>query len=105
MLKVYGSALCPDCRESERNFDHYGIERNFCDITKSLKYMKEFLKLRDTEAAFANVRGSGSIGIPALVEEDGSITLDWEGYLREQGKEPLPKEDAPACGIGHTGNC
>ena len=105
MLKVYGSSLCPDCRASERNFDRYGIERTFCDITKDLRCLKEFLKLRDENEAFRNVRGSGSIGIPALLLEDGTVTLDWEGYLKDQGLEPLQEEQAPACILDHPGNC
>ena len=46
MLTVYGSAMCPDCRECKANFEANGIEFEFIDINESLKNLKEFLKLR-----------------------------------------------------------
>lgn len=50
MLKVYGSELCPDCIECKYNLDRNNIKYENKDITKNLKYMKEFLRLRDKEA-------------------------------------------------------
>ena len=43
--------------------------------------MKEFLVIRDREPVFAEVRQKGSIGIPCIVREDGSVTLSWEEFL------------------------
>lgn len=84
-MKVYGSDLCPDCFEATENFDFNGLEYEFINITDSMRTLKEFLKLRDTREEFAEAKAAGLVGIPAIVREDGSITLDWEGYLEEEG--------------------
>ena len=47
MLKIYGSDLCPDCIECKYNLDRNNIEYENKDITRNLKDLKEFLKLRD----------------------------------------------------------
>ena len=39
--------------------------------------MKEFLKLRETNPLFDTVKEDGGIGIPCIVREDGTVTLDW----------------------------
>ena len=46
MLKVYGTPMCPDCRECKANFDHHGVAYENVDICESLRAMKEFLALR-----------------------------------------------------------
>lgn len=81
MLKVYGSEMCPDCIECKYNLDRNNIEYDNIDITKSLKGLKEFLKLRDKNAIFDDAKDNGYIGIPALVTDDGKLTLDWESFL------------------------
>ena len=53
----------------------------FLDFAASLKNLKEFLAIRDREAVFEDVRQKGSIGIPCIVREDGSVTLSWEEFL------------------------
>ncbi|MBR5948364.1 MAG: glutaredoxin [Clostridia bacterium] len=95
MLKVYGSELCPDCRECEKNFDAHGIEYSYIDINESMKNLKEFLKLRDTLPVFEVCKERGSIGIPAIVSEDGSVTLDWEGILTDMGLPVVFREERP----------
>ena len=61
------------------------IEYENIDITQSLKGLKEFLKLRDSDEVFYTAKENGYIGIPALVKDDGSLSLEWEGYFTEQG--------------------
>ncbi|MBR4143607.1 MAG: glutaredoxin, partial [Firmicutes bacterium] len=48
MYKIYGSPLCPDCRECKANFDAHGIAYEEVDMTASMANLKEFLKLRDS---------------------------------------------------------
>ena len=85
MLKVYGSPLCPDCTACKAAFDANGIVYDFVDVTGSMHNLKEFLKCRDTNEVFTDARQNGYVGIPALIREDGSITLEWEAYLKENG--------------------
>ena len=80
MLKIYGSMLCPDCVKCREDLDRAGVEYEYLDLSQDLKNLKEFLKLRE-EPLFNEIRKAGSIGIPCIRREDGSITLDWAEYL------------------------
>ena len=99
MFTVYGSELCPDCRECEKNFKAHGIEYTYVDINESMKNLKEFLKLRDALPVFDICKQNGSIGIPAIVGEDGCVTLDWEGMLADMGLQIVFKEHRTYCSI------
>lgn len=78
MLKIYGMMLCPDCVECCADLDKAGISYAFLDFSSEVRNLKEFLKIRDGSALFDPAREAGSIGIPCIVKEDGSITLDWK---------------------------
>jgi len=81
MIKIYGSMLCPDCVDCCADLDNTNIQYEFLDFADSVKNLKEFLVIRDREPVFAEVRQKGSIGIPCIVREDGSVTLSWEEFL------------------------
>lgn len=81
MLKIYGSMLCPDCVNCCADLDQQKIGYEFLDFADSVKYLKEFLVIRDREAVFDEARQKGSIGIPCILREDGSVTLSWEEFL------------------------
>lgn len=81
MLKIYGSMLCPDCVQCREDLDRAGVAYEYLDFGENLKNLKEFLSIRDESALFDPVRSAGAIGIPCIVEEDGTPTLDWEKYL------------------------
>ncbi len=81
MVKIYGSMQCPDCVQCRKDLDHAGVIYEYLDFGDSLKYLKEFLLIRDTSPVFDPVRSDGSIGIPCIVREDGSVTLNWEEYM------------------------
>ena len=83
MLKIYGSMLCPDCVDCCRDLDAAGVESQFADFADSLLNLKEFLSLRDLDPQFAPVKEKGSIGIPCIVREDGSVTLSWDEYVSQ----------------------
>ncbi len=85
MFKIYGSEMCPDCVACKVNFDKCGVDYEFVDINKNLRDMAEFLQYRDENPVFDHCKEIGDIGLPALMREDGSIFLDWEGYLKERG--------------------
>ena len=81
MIRIYGSMLCPDCVQCVQELDAAGVEYEYLDFSKDLRSLKEFLKLRDAEPVFEQVRANGSIGIPCILREDGSATLDWEEFM------------------------
>ena len=77
MVKIYGSMLCKDCVQCRKELDAAGVSYLYLDFSDDLKNLKEFLAMRDQNSIFDKVRASGGIGIPCVVKEDGSITLDW----------------------------
>ena len=77
-MLIYGSMLCPDCVECCKDLDAAGMTYTFCDFADDLANLKAFLKLRDTEAVFDQLKQEGKIGIPCIVNEDGSIQLTWK---------------------------
>lgn len=82
MLKIYGSMLCPDCVQCCEELKEAQIPFEYCDFSESLRYLKEFLKLRDENAVFAEPRASGKIGIPCILRPDGTVTLEWDEFLK-----------------------
>ena len=83
MLKIYGSMLCKDCVQCREDLDREGVAYEFLDLSEALSNLKEFLKIRDQSSLFDTVRENGSIGIPCIVRQDGSITLDWTEFLNK----------------------
>lgn len=77
MLKIYGSRLCPDCVRCCASMDQAGVAYEYHDFAEDLGALKTFLSIRDTDPRFAEIRGSGRIGIPCIVEEDGTVRLTW----------------------------
>ena len=81
-MRIYGTMQCPDCVECCKDLDASGIHYTFLEFSDNLKNLKEFLKIRDGSDLFDDARASGKIGIPCLIREDGSFTLEWEEFLK-----------------------
>lgn len=81
MLKIYGSMLCPDCVACRKDLEAAGVSFEYLDFSEDLRYLKEFLKLRDENESFDPIREAGKIGIPCILRGDGSVTLDWEEFM------------------------
>lgn len=81
MIKIYGSMLCPDCVQCRKDLDEAGVAYEYLDFSESLKNLKEFLALRDKVEIFRDVREAGIIGIPCILREDGTATLDWAEFM------------------------
>lgn len=73
--------LCKDCIACREALDQAGITYEFLDFGSELCNLKDFLKIRDASDLFYQAKQDGQIGIPCIVCEDGSITLDWESVL------------------------
>lgn len=101
MIKVYGTNTCPDCMDA--NLDFYHIPYTYIDVCTSVKELKEFIQLRDSSSIFQKAKDNGSLGIPAIIKEDGSITLDWESIIKENGHEVIHVSSGKACGIDGKG--
>lgn len=77
-MRIYGSMRCPDCVECCKDLDAAGTQYDFLDFDNDLKSLKEFLLLRDTEPVFDEVKREGKIGIPCIVNPDGTVRLTWK---------------------------
>lgn len=67
---VFGSSMCPDCIVMKKALDERGVKYLYLDITENLANLKKFLKFRENPA-FDFAKEKGSIGIPAMVVNDG----------------------------------
>ncbi|MCR5290160.1 MAG: hypothetical protein K6E51_09240 [Treponema sp.] len=104
MLVVYGSSLCPDCIECKQVYDANNVAYEFHDITSAMKELKAFLAIRDTQASFEGVRSRHSVGIPCVLDTDGTYTLDWEKFLPSDAKREK-NTTAQSCSLNGDKNC
>ena len=80
-LTVYGTRNCPDTVAALAEYEKRGVTVDFRDIDADIATLQEFLTLRDTEDVFAPVRERHGVGVPCVIKEDGTLTLDWESVL------------------------
>ena len=79
---MYGTDICIDCvNEKKILFNRDDVDVELRDITKDIKVMKEFLRIRDNSSMFDDVKKSGGIGIPLYVLEDGTMTFDISDFV------------------------
>ncbi len=81
MLKIYGSMLCKDCVDCVRELSDAGVAFEFLDFARELRFLREFMNLRDRESCFDPVKAGGTIGIPCIVREDGTVSLSWKEFM------------------------
>ncbi|PID66771.1 MAG: hypothetical protein CR975_01285 [Gammaproteobacteria bacterium] len=72
---LFYSKLCPDTAPFVAELERLNINYEPINIFESMANFKQFLRLRDTNAAFDNTKAQGSIGIPALVINNEHIIL------------------------------
>lgn len=89
---------CPDCEYVERQIA--GSDRfEIIDIGSNVKNLKAFLRLRDSNPAFAGPKKYGVVGIPCFEREDGSLTLNPE----DVGLKSRPITEGGACNLDGSG--
>ena len=91
-MKVYGADICIDCRNYKEIQKNRGFEAEYVDIIENTTNLKEFLKIRDNNALYEQVKENNGIGIPLFVREDGMKTFDINEAFSWIGQEPV-KED------------
>ena len=84
MIKMYVMKSCPYCAHVMKQVEG-NPEFTVIDIGEDVRYMKEFLALRDNDPAFDEEKATGDVCIPCYVREDGSVTL----MSKDVGLEPL----------------
>ncbi len=107
MIKVYGNLNCPYCVVLKENLDRNKIEYEFIDVLESLGNLAAFLKLRDSEPVFDHLKQINDIGLPAFIDEEDRVRIDWENWLTEHGYSiPVPKAsifENSSCSIDRKG--
>lgn len=78
MIIIYGMDSCPDCAAVKEQIYGREAEFEYRDIGSHIRILKEFLRLRDTEAAFDEAKKNGFAGVPCFVLEDGRVSLKEE---------------------------
>lgn len=88
MIKIYGMSTCPDCAylyDQIKGRDEFEM----IDIGSHVKLLKEFLRIRDNNSIFDEIKKEGKAGIPCFVLEDGTVTLEPEAVgLKSREEEP-----------------
>lgn len=101
-MKVYGADICIDCRNYKAIQKRRGFEAEYIDIIENTTNMKEFLRIRDIDPLFEEVRERGGIGIPLFVREDGTKPFDIDEAFSWIGQEAVKEEEIAehrnACG-------
>ena len=71
--RYFYSSLCPDTPAFAAALQQLAIAHDAFDIHASMKNLKDFIKLRESNAAFAGKIGTRSLGVPVLVDDNGDI--------------------------------
>lgn len=84
MLKIYGNMNCCTCVQCRKELDEAGVPYTFLDLADCVRNIREFLAIRDKSSLFDEVKAEGRIGIPCILQEDGTVTLSWDQFLPKQ---------------------
>lgn len=83
MIKVYVMESCPDCTQVKTQLKD-NPKYQIIDLGDHVRNLKSFLRLRDNNPAFDNIRANGSVGIPCFVMEDGSIKFELDEVIARE---------------------
>lgn len=84
---MFGTNACPDCTAAVKKLDEVNADYMYLEFSESTSNLKRFLKLRDTEPLFDEVKASGKIGVPCFKLSDGTLTLSLEEVLEKISAE------------------
>ena len=80
---MFGTNACPDCIEAVKALDEKKADYMYLEFSESTANLKRFLKIRDTERIFDEVKAKGAIGVPCFKLSDGTLTLSLEEVLEK----------------------
>lgn len=73
---LFYAETCPDTAPFVAELDRLGVDYDEVEIMTSLPNLKQFIRLRDSNAEFDNPKANGYLGIPALLLPNGDVVLD-----------------------------
>lgn len=80
---LYGSAHCPSCSPAKEYLEKRNVTFGFVDITSGMGHLKRFLKLRDVNPKYNEVKSKNQVGIPTLVIDGEPFILEGDAYIEE----------------------
>ena len=89
----YGTPTCKDCPPAKAVLEENNIKFLFVDVCESVGKLKMFLKLRDTEDAFQEVREQHKVGVPCIVIDDETIVIHNPAHVRQLIEQYHLKEE------------
>ena len=89
----YGTPTCKDCPPAKPVLEENNIKFLFVDVCESVGKLKMFLKLRDTEDAFQEVREQHKVGVPCIVIDDETIVIQNPDHVRQLIEQYHLKEE------------
>lgn len=66
--------------------DEHGVQYKYLSFSDSIMNLRKFLKYRDEEPMFEEVKAAGRVGLPFFQLEDGTLTFSLEEVLEKCGK-------------------
>jgi glutaredoxin-related protein len=76
MIKIYGMPTCPYCDYIHEQVIGREDEFEYINIGENIRNMSAFMRLRDADPVFDEMKAIGDVGIPAFVLEDGTVTIE-----------------------------
>ena len=76
MIKIYSMPTCPYCDYIYEQIKGREDEFEYIDISKHIRYLGAFVRLRDKSPVFDHCKEIGDVGVPAFVFEDGRVSID-----------------------------
>ncbi len=70
---LFSSGKCPDCPPVIERLNKENIDYENVDITESMANLKRFLKVRDYNSYFDEIKEGNRVGVPTLMDEDGNF--------------------------------
>lgn len=82
---MFGTNACKDCVEAVEKLNERGADYMYLEFSENIANLKKFLKLRDTDVLFDEVKKEGKVGVPCFKLSDGTMTLSLEEVLEKLG--------------------
>ena len=80
---MFGTNACKDCIDAVKILDEKNVDYMYLEFSESTANLKRFLKIRDTESIFDEVKAKGGIGVPCFKLSDGTLTMNLEEVLEK----------------------